>query len=208
MTDPTPIPDPEPLPAPVVADGAAAAAAARFAVNARALSAADVSYATVDSPVGRLVAVRTARGLAMLAYEDHHGGLDEVLDTVAARLSPRVLEVPSRLDDVRRQLDEYFGKSRTAFDVELDWALTSKFTRRILDATCGVPFGTTATYGAMATAAGNPQASRAAGRALGSNPIPIVVPCHRIVGTSGKLTGYTGGMHRKVALLTLEGIAV
>jgi methylated-DNA-[protein]-cysteine S-methyltransferase len=190
---------------PIVPAGAAAAAAGRFAGSAAARDAADVSYATLDSPVGRLVAVRTRQGLAMLSYEDHHGGVDAVLDTVAAALSPRVLEAPGRLDDVRRQLEQYFAGARTTFELDLDWTLTTPFSRRILQATCTVPFGTTATYAAMATAAGNPKASRAAGRALGSNPIPIVVPCHRIVGTSGRLTGYTGGMHRKVALLELEG---
>ncbi|MCW2997559.1 MAG: methylated-DNA--[protein]-cysteine S-methyltransferase [Solirubrobacterales bacterium] len=199
MTDDRPHP-------PIVPEGAAAAAAARFAATASARGDADVSYATLDSPVGRLVAVRTRQGLAMLSYEDHHGGVDAVLDAVAAGLSPRVLEAPARLDDVRRQLEQYFAGARTTFELDLDWTLTTPFARRILQATCGVPFGTTATYAAMASAAGNPSASRAAGRALGSNPIPIVVPCHRIVGTSGRLTGYTGGMHRKVALLELEGL--
>ncbi|MCW2957298.1 MAG: methylated-DNA--[protein]-cysteine S-methyltransferase [Solirubrobacterales bacterium] len=194
------------LPPPAVPAGAAAAAAARFAATAAAGRESDVSYATLDSPVGRLVAVRTRQGLAMLSYEDHHGGLDQVLDKVAAVLSPRVLEAPARLDDVRRQLEEYFAGRRTDFELPLDWTLTTPFTQRILQATCAVPFGTTATYGAMAAAAGNARASRAAGRALGSNPIPIVVPCHRIVGTSGRLTGYTGGLHRKVALLRLEGL--
>ncbi len=90
----------------------------------------------------------------------------------------------------------------------MDLTLTTPFTRRVLEAACAVPYGMTATYGAMAAAAGNPAAARAAGRALGSNPIPIVVPCHRIVGTSGRLTGYTGGIHRKVSLLQLEGTIV
>jgi methylated-DNA-[protein]-cysteine S-methyltransferase len=194
------------LPHPPADPRDAAAAAARFTAAAVARDEPDVTYATLDSPVGRLVAVRTRSGLAMLSYEDHHGGLDKVLDTVAGRLSPRVLEAPGRLDDVRRQLDEYFAGRRTEFTLPLDWTLTSPFTRRILEATCAVPCGSTATYGAMAAAAGNVNASRAAGRALGSNPIPIVVPCHRIVGTSGRLTGYTGGMHRKIALLQLEGL--
>ncbi len=194
------------LPPPPVGPGDAAAAAARFGALAAARRESDVTYATLDSPVGRLVAVRTHAGLAMLSYEDHHGGVDKVLDTVAARLSPRVLEAPAALDDVRRQLEEYFDGRRTAFALPLDWTLTSPFSQRILQATCAVPFGTTASYGAMAAAAGNDKASRAAGRALGSNPIPIVVPCHRIVGTSGRLTGYTGGLDRKIALLRLEGL--
>ena len=180
----------------------AAAAAARFAAAAPA----DVSYALVDSPVGALVAAATPRGLATLSYEDHHGGVDAVLDALAKRLSPRILEAPAKLDPVRRELDEYFAGSRTAFDLPLDWALAGDFARRILQATAAIPFGQVRTYGEVAARAGNPKAARAAGRALGSNPIPIVVPCHRVVGAGGRLVGYTGGLHRKEALLRVEGV--
>jgi methylated-DNA-[protein]-cysteine S-methyltransferase len=180
----------------------AAAAAARFAATAPA----DVAYALVDSPVGRLVVARTEHGLVQIAYEDFRGGLDPVLDALARRVSPRILEAPARLDDVRRELDEYFYGRRRDFDVPIDWALYTDFGRRVLQATARIPFGRTATYGEVAAQAGNPRASRAAGRALGANAIPIVVPCHRVVGTSGKLVGYTGGMHRKEALLRLEGV--
>jgi methylated-DNA-[protein]-cysteine S-methyltransferase len=180
----------------------AAAAAARFAATAPA----DVAYALVDSPVGRLVVARTEHGLVRIAYEDFRGGLDPVLDALARRVSPRILEAPARLDDVRRELDEYFEGRRHDFDVPIDWALYTDFGRRVLQATARIPFGRTATYGEVAAQAGNPRASRAAGRALGANAIPIVVPCHRVVGTSGKLVGYTGGMHRKEALLRLEGV--
>jgi methylated-DNA-[protein]-cysteine S-methyltransferase len=117
-----------------------------------------------------------------------------------------MLEAPARLDDVRRELDEYFAGRRRDFDLPIDWALASAFGRRILRATAEIPFGHVSTYGAVAAEAGNPKASRAAGRALGANPIPIVVPCHRVVGAGGRLTGYTGGLHRKVALLRLEGV--
>jgi methylated-DNA-[protein]-cysteine S-methyltransferase len=182
----------------------AAAAAARFAATAPA----DVHYALVDSPVGTLVAAATPRGLATLSYEDFHGGVDAVLDSLATKLSPRMLEAPARLDDVRRELDEYFEGRRRDFDLRIDWSLASEFTRRILKATAAIPFGQTSTYGKVAAQAGNPKASRAAGRALGSNPIPIVVPCHRVVGTNGQLTGYTGGLHRKIALLQMEGIVL
>jgi methylated-DNA-[protein]-cysteine S-methyltransferase len=182
----------------------AAAAAERFVADAPA----DVHYALVDSPVGALVAARTSRGLATLSYADHHGGEDAVLDWVAARLSPRMLEAPARLDDVRRELDEYFEGRRREFDLPIDWALTSPFGRRVLQATAAIPFGRVATYGEMAAKAGNAKASRAAGRALGANPIPIVVPCHRVIGASGRLTGYTGGLHRKVALLGIEGVVL
>jgi methylated-DNA-[protein]-cysteine S-methyltransferase len=181
----------------------AAAAAARFAAAAPS----DVSYALVDSPVGRLVAAATPRGLACLSYEDHDGGVDAVLDRLAAKLSPRILEAPARLDDVRRELDEYFERRRTTFDLPIDWALVSPFGRRVLRATAAIPFGEVSTYGKIAAQAGNPKASRAAGNALGANPVPIVLPCHRVLHTGGRGIGnYTGGVHRKEALLRLEGV--
>jgi methylated-DNA-[protein]-cysteine S-methyltransferase len=180
----------------------AAAAAARFASTAPA----DVHYALVETPVGTLVAAATPRGLVTLSYADLFGGSDGVLDWVAAKLSPRMLEAPGRLDDVRRELDEYFEGRRRDFDLPIDWALASTFGRRILKATAAIPFGEVSTYGAVAAKAGNPKASRAAGRALNTNPIPIVVPCHRVVGASGRLVGYAGGLDRKVALLEIEGI--
>jgi methylated-DNA-[protein]-cysteine S-methyltransferase len=182
---------------------ALAAATARFLAGAQP----DVAYAVVDSPIGALVAAATPTGLVRLAYEDFNGGLDAVLENLAGRLSPRILEQPAKLDPVRRELDEYFANRRETFDLPIDWSLYSDFGRRVLQATAAIPFGHTATYGEVAARAGNAKASRAAGRALGANAIPIVVPCHRVIGTSGKLTGYTGGMHRKEALLRLEGIA-
>jgi methylated-DNA-[protein]-cysteine S-methyltransferase len=180
----------------------AAAAAARFAASAPA----DVHYALVDSPVGTLVAATTRRGLVTLSYADSFGGPDGVLDWVSAKLSPRMLEAPARLDEVRRELDEYFEGRRREFALPIDWALTSEFARRILKATAAIPFGQVSTYGAVAAKAGNPKASRAAGRALNANPIPIVVPCHRVIGASGRLVGYAGGLDRKVALLGVEGV--
>jgi methylated-DNA-[protein]-cysteine S-methyltransferase len=190
-------------------DGPTVDAAALEQATRRFVAAAapDVAYAIVPSPIGDLVAAATPKGLVRLAYEDFNGGLDPVLDDLARRLSPRVLEDAARLDPVRRELDEYFNNARTTFDLAIDWSLYSDFGRRVLQATAGIPFGATASYGDVAARAGNPKASRAAGRALGANAIPIVVPCHRVIGTSGKLTGYTGGMHRKEALLRLEGIA-
>jgi methylated-DNA-[protein]-cysteine S-methyltransferase len=180
----------------------AAAAAARFVEHAEP----DVAYAVVDSPVGRLVAAGTPQGLVRLAYEDFNGGVDAILESLSRRISPRILEVPARLDTVRRELDEYFAGRRETFDIAVDWSLYSPFGRRVLEATAAIPFGRTATYGEVAAQAGNARASRAAGRALGANPVPIVVPCHRVVGAGGRLTGYTGGMHRKEALLRLEGV--
>ena len=181
----------------------AAAAAARFAATAHA----DVSYALVDSPLGTLVAATTDRGLACLSYSDHEGGVDAVLDHIAAKISPRVLEAPARLDLVRRELDEYFDCRRTAFDLDIDWSLVSPFGRRVLAATREIPFGEVSTYAHVAAEAGNAKATRAAGNALGSNPMPIVVPCHRVLHSGGKGIGrYTGGVHRKEALLQLEGV--
>lgn len=181
----------------------AAAAATRFTAGAPA----DVTYAVLDSPVGALVAATTSRGLACLAYEDHNGGVDAVLERLAARLSPRIVEAPSRLDGVRRELDEYFARRRTAFDLPVDWVLVSPFGRRVLTATAAIPYGEISTYARIAANAGNPKAARAAGNALGANPMPIVVPCHRVVHAGASSIGrYTGGEHRKEALLRLEGV--
>ncbi|HZO37128.1 MAG TPA: methylated-DNA--[protein]-cysteine S-methyltransferase [Solirubrobacteraceae bacterium] len=180
----------------------AAEAAARFAAGAPA----DVRYAVIDGPAGRLVAARTGRGLARLAYEDDNGGLDAILDVLAARLSPRILEAPAQLDDVRRELDEYFDHRRRAFDVVIDWSLVSPFGRKILRATAAIPFGETRTYSQVAAAAGSPKGSRAAGNALGANPVPIIVPCHRVLRSGGGLGGYTGGLQRKQLLLRTEGV--
>ena len=181
----------------------AAAAAARFVASVEP----DVSYALLDSPVGTLIAARTERGLACLSYSDHAGGVDAVLDEISTRISPRVLEKPARLDDVARELDEYFEHRRTAFDLDIDWALATPFAEKVLRATAAIPFGEISTYAKVAAQAGSPKASRAAGNALGSNPVPIVVPCHRVLHTGGKGIGnYTGGVHRKEALLRLEGV--
>jgi methylated-DNA-[protein]-cysteine S-methyltransferase len=166
----------------------------------------DVAYARVDSPVGWLIAARTPRGLARLAYEDHNGGLDVVVDDLAQRLSPRVLEAPAQFDDVRRQLDEYFTGRRDDFDLAVDLSLVrTAFGRAVLRGTAAIPFGQTRSYSDVAGAAGNERAVRAAGTALGRNPVPIVVPCHRVLRRGGGLGGYTGGVERKQLLLALEG---
>ena len=181
----------------------ASAAQERFLRRAIEEGLVDVAYSPVDSPVGELVAAVTPRGLVRLAYEDGRG--DAVLSELAARVSPRVIEAPARLDDVRRQLDEYFEGRRHTFALGIDWTLARGFTRRVLQSTAKVPFGELATYREVASGAGNAAAVRAAGNALGSNPIPIVVPCHRVVRTGGALGGYTGGVERKEYLLSLEG---
>jgi methylated-DNA-[protein]-cysteine S-methyltransferase len=165
----------------------------------------DVAYATLDSPVGKLLLAVTPRGLVRLAYLE--GGEDEaeVLEQLATKVSPRVLAAPARLDDPRRELDQYFTGRRRDFDLPLDWQLTRGFARRVLEATSRIPYGSTATYKSVAAEAGNERAFRAAGNALGSNPIPIIVPCHRILHSGGGLGGYTGGLDRKRVLLAVEG---
>jgi methylated-DNA-[protein]-cysteine S-methyltransferase len=184
--------------------GDSSRAAERFAERAAEKGLVDVAYALVDSPLGTLLAARTRRGLVELAYGGEQP--DSLLVELSEKLSPRVLEAPGRLDDVRRQLEEYFEGRRTDFELPIDWSLSRGFTQRILQATAKVPFGELATYRDMASRAGNERAVRAAGNALGSNNMPIVVPCHRIVRTGGALGGYTGGLERKEYLLRLEGV--
>lgn len=164
----------------------------------------DVAYATLDSPVGRLLLACTPRGLVRLAYLDSD---DEapVLQELAARVSPRVLRAPAKLDESRREVDEYFAGRRTAFALPIDFSLSRGFGRRVLRATAQIPYGSVATYGQVAARAGSPRAYRAAGTALGHNPIPIVVPCHRVLHAGGGLGGYTGGLERKRYLLGVEG---
>lgn len=169
----------------------------------------DVAYAPVDSPFGRLLVARTDRGVVRLALPKHRGtqqSEDEVLEDLARYVSPRVLESPSRLDEERRELDEYFEGKRDHFEVPVDWTLTpSGFRNRALHAVARIPYGKTRTYAEIAKAAGNPRAFRAAGTACGRNPIPLIVPCHRVVQSGGGVGNYGGGPEMKRALLSLEG---
>jgi len=183
----------------------AAALTKRLAAAADAEGLLDLAYCEIDSPVGALLAVATSGGLLKLGYPNHP--VDEQLEWLAAEVSPRLLEAPGRLglDDVRRELDEYFAGERRSFDVPLDWRLTSGFVNRVLRETARIPFGETRSYAEMAASAGSPRAFRAAGSALGANPIPIVVPCHRVLRSGGALGGYGGGLEVKRALLELEG---
>jgi methylated-DNA-[protein]-cysteine S-methyltransferase len=174
-------------------------ASATFVDRAVDSGAVDVSYCSVDSPFGPMLAAATGSGLVMLSY----GTDEERLVELSTKVSPRILEAP--LDDVRRQLDEYFEGRRQAFDLRIDLRLTRGFALKVLRTTSRIPFGRVSTYKDVARKAGNVRASRAAGNALGSNPIPIVVPCHRVVRTGGGLGGYTGGLGRKQWLLELEG---
>lgn len=167
----------------------------------------DVAYATLDSPVGTLLLAATPEGLVRIAYLDGNG-LDTVLEDLALRISPRILNTPRRLDRDRRELEQYFSGHRTVFELPLDWRFTRGFGRRVLDATARIPFGALATYKQVAAEAGSPRGSRAAGNALGANPLPIVVPCHRVVHSGGGLGGYTGGIERKRVLLAVEGHTV
>ena len=164
----------------------------------------DVAYGYADSPLGPLTVIVTPRGLVRLSYV--HDAVDEQLDEIATRVSPRIMEAPERTDAVRRQLDEYFAGSRRRFDVPIDWRLVRGFAGQVLRATARIPFGSISSYREVATEAGSPNAYRAAGNALGSNPIPIVVPCHRVLHAGGGLGGYTGGLERKRFLLRLEGV--
>jgi methylated-DNA-[protein]-cysteine S-methyltransferase len=163
----------------------------------------DVAYAAHDSPVGKLLLASTPAGLVRIAYVDFEDE-DAVLGDIAARVSPRVLAAPRRLDESRRELDEYFAGARQRFALTVDWQLMRGFARRVLQATADIPYGSVSSYREVATAAGSPRGFRAAGNALGSNPIPIVVPCHRVLHSGGGLGGYTGGLDRKRTLLAIE----
>ena len=163
----------------------------------------DVAIADVGSPIGQLLVAVTRRGLVRVGFGNEDR--DELLADLAERISPRILESRSATDEVRRELDEYFERERTDFDVPVDRRLIHGIARDVLVQTSRITFGRTSTYGEIAKKIGHPTAARAVGRALGSNPIPIVIPCHRVIGASGKLTGYAGGLDRKIALLTLEG---
>jgi methylated-DNA-[protein]-cysteine S-methyltransferase len=163
----------------------------------------DVAWATLDTPLGPIAVFVTPRGLVRVAYDRENFGA--VADEVAEHISPRVLVAPRRTDPVREQLDEYFGERRRRFDLAIDWTLVRGFNQSVLKATAEIPFGETASYGEVAAAAGSPRAARAAGNALAGNPIPIVVPCHRVIHADGGIGGYTGGIDTKRFLLSLEG---
>ncbi|HEX4906295.1 MAG TPA: methylated-DNA--[protein]-cysteine S-methyltransferase [Acidimicrobiales bacterium] len=171
----------------------------------------DVAVAHMDSPIGDLLLAKTPLGLVRVSFstsaEGDGVGHDETLEDLSARISPRIIEAPKLLDDVRRQLDEYFAGDRRHFELPIDWALVGEWGRKILDACARIPFGEVRTYGEMAAAAGSPKASRAAGTALGHNPVPVVVPCHRVLPAGKRSIGnYTGGVHIKEHLLRLEGV--
>lgn len=185
-------------------EAASRAAAERLVAGARRRRLVDVAVSEVDSPLGRVTLFVTETGLVRIAYPDER--LDHVFEEIAEVVSPRVLEDPRGTERARRQLDAYFEGRRRSFTVPIDWAFVPQgFFRRVLEATARIPFGSVSTYGTVARQAGSPRAARAAGNALHENPVPIVVPCHRVVPASGGIGQYGGEEWRKAWLLRLEG---
>ena len=162
----------------------------------------DVAVGRVDTPVGVLIVAATEKGLVRASWS----GEDETMHELSTRVSPRIFETPTRVDPIRRQIEEYFAGRRRRFDVAIDWVLVGAWGRKVLGAAARIPYGEVRTYGAVAAEAGSPKAFRAAGTALGLNPVPVVVPCHRVLPSGGRTIGqYTGGVHIKEHLLALEG---
>lgn len=177
----------------------------RLAVAAESGGLLDIAYRTIDSPLGTLLLAATDIGLVRLAFatEDH----DDVLQALADRVSPRILAAPARLDAVARELDAYFAGRLRAFNVPVDLRLSAGFRRAVLGQLSTVAYGETVSYAVMASRAGSPSAVRAVGTACATNPVPIVIPCHRVVRSDGTLGGYLGGLDAKRALLSLESAA-
>lgn len=165
----------------------------------------DVAYRTLDTPVGPLLLAATEQGLVRVAFERE--GFAAVLAALAERISPRVLDAPGRLDPAARELEEYFAGARRGFDLPLDHRLSNGFRQHVQRHLSSIGYGRTETYRSVAERVGNPKASRAVGSACATNPLPIVVPCHRVLRTDGSLGGYIGGLEAKAALLELEAAA-
>ena len=187
----------------VASDTDSARAAADAARRAADEGLADVAYATTGSPIGPLLVASTHRGLVRVAFASERS--DDVLNDLVVKISPRVLEAPEQLDEVRRELDQYFEGRRRKFELRLDWRLSRGFRNEVLRKLVRVPYGETASYAEMAARAGRPRAYRAAGSACATNPMPLVVPCHRVLASGGGLGGYGGGLDVKRYLLRLEG---
>lgn len=187
---------------PLVDEDARARLHARLVAEAERDGVLDIAYRTIGTPVGTLLLAATRQGLVRVAFdnEDH----DAVLNRLAGSVSPRVLRAPRRLDDVSRQLEEYFARHRRVFEVPLDLRLSTGFRRTVLAHLAEIAYGRTETYAQVAVAAGSPKAVRAVGSACATNPLPIVVPCHRVVRSDGSLGGYLGGLDAKHTLLDLE----
>jgi methylated-DNA-[protein]-cysteine S-methyltransferase len=175
---------------------------ARFRAAAAESGLLDVAYDFVDSPLGSLLVATTDAGVCRISYDPEP---DREIERLARALGTRILRSPKPVDETRRQLDEYFAGRRHEFELQLDLRLSADFSKRVLEELAKVPYGEVTTYGALAARAERPRAARAVGTVMNRNPIPIVLPCHRVVGSSGKLVGYAGGLERKEALLKLEG---
>ena len=175
----------------------------RFRTAAAAADLLDVAFDVIDeTPVGPLLVGVSDRGVCRISFDaepEHH------LETLARQFGPRVLRSSQPVERVRRELDEYFAGRRRHFDLEPDVRFLPAYNQAVLEALARVEYGTTTTYGTLAALTGNPRAARAVGTVMNRNPLPIVLPCHRVVGASGSLTGYAGGLDRKEALLRLEG---
>jgi methylated-DNA-[protein]-cysteine S-methyltransferase len=178
---------------------------ARLAARAETDGVLDLAYRTVDSPIGPLLLAATPAGLVRVAFESE--GYDDVLGELATAISPRILESGRRTDAVARELDEYFAGRRRAFDVPVDLQLVHGFRLAVISHLREISYGATESYGEVAAAAGNPAAVRAVGTACGHNPVPVVVPCHRVVRSDGAIGQYRGGVEAKATLLALEGAA-
>ena len=176
--------------------------AARFAERAFHKGTAEVAYGPVPSPIGELTAVVSHQGVLALAFESDDQ--DDVLEKVASKVSPTIVDLPSAVHEVRRNLDAYFSGVLRFWSVPIDRSLITPFQDKVLKATTKIPRGEVRTYGQIASAAGRPKGAQATGQALGANPIPIVIPCHRVVAADGSLRGYAGGLDRKEFLLNLE----
>ena len=177
---------------------------AELAARAERAGLLDSAYRTLESPLGALLLAATPDGLVRVGFASE--GHDAVLEDLARAVSPRVLFAPARLDDVARQLDEYFAGHRRAFDVTVDLRLATGFRRNVLEHLRAIPFGATESYAVVASAVGSPRAVRAAGTACATNPVPVVVPCHRVVRSDGSVGQYRGGVAAKRALLALEAV--
>lgn len=185
-----------------VADESLARGLERFRQRAEREGLIEVAYTTADTPIGTLLLAATPAGLVRISFAED---VEEALVELSGMLSPRLIELPRRLHEVHAQLDQYFSRRLTTFDLSLDRELLGPFLRRVLDRTAAIPYGACATYSEVARQIGAPRAARAVGNAVGANPIPVVIPCHRVVRTGGALGGYGGGLDRKRFLLELEG---
>jgi len=179
-------------------------AARRFADRAAAEHAADLAYGIVASPLGDLLLVSGHNGLVRMHYLDEP--LQSVLEALASSRSPRIVASRAAVEPWERELDEYFAGRRRRFEAPVDWEQMPSFQRRVLRATAAIPYGSTSTYGGVAAQAGSPRGQRAAGNALGANPLAIIIPCHRVLRSGGAFGGYTGGVDRKHLLLAIEGV--